>query len=77
MTAMVSDDKAREVVLRRTAARRGFRLERSRRRDHLAQGYGLYRIIDAATGEVYAGGGPGGYALTLDGVEQALNAGRS
>jgi hypothetical protein len=61
-----------EVILRRRAGRRGLRVERSRRRDTAALGYGLYRIVDTLTGEVYAGDGPGGYALTLSQVEQIL-----
>jgi hypothetical protein len=76
MAPMPRDDKGREVVLRRVAARQGLRLERSRRRDHRALGYGKYRIIDTVTGEVYAGDGPGGYSLDLDAVESILDRGR-
>jgi hypothetical protein len=76
MPLMARDNKAREVILRRRAARRGLRVERSRRRDTAALGYGLYRIVDTLTGEVYAGDGPGGYALTLREVEQILDRGR-
>ena len=39
--------KAHEVVLRRVAARQGLRLERSRRRDPRALGFGTYRIVDS------------------------------
>jgi hypothetical protein len=73
---MARDDKAREVILRRRAGCRGLRVERSRRRDTAALGYGLYRIVDSVTGEIYAGDGPGGYALTLSQVEQILGRGR-
>jgi hypothetical protein len=75
MTRMTRAGKAREVVLRRVAARRGFRIERSRRRDPLALGFGRYRILDAATGEVVAGDGPGGYGLDLDAVQEILDKG--
>jgi hypothetical protein len=41
-----------------------------------ALGYGLYRLVDVTTGEVYAGDGPGGYSLDLDAVEAILSEGR-
>jgi hypothetical protein len=41
-------EKARENRARRAAERRGLRLERSRRRDPQATGYGMYRLADAA-----------------------------
>ena len=59
MPVMARTDKAREVILRRRAGRRGLRVERSRRRDTAALGYGLYRIVDSVTGEIYAGDSPG------------------
>ena len=65
-------EKAREITLRRAAARRGMRVERSRMRDPQGLGYGLYRIVDAATGEVLAGSGPGGFTLTLEQVQSWL-----
>jgi hypothetical protein len=70
------DDKSREVILRRRAGRRGLRVERSRRRDTAALGYGLYRIVDTLTGTVYGGEAPGGYGLDLDAVERILDQGR-
>jgi hypothetical protein len=51
-------------------------LQRSRRRDSRALGYGLYRIVDSESGEIYAGDGPGGYALTLRQAEAILERGR-
>jgi hypothetical protein len=64
------------VVLRKIAARRGYRLERNRRRDPQALGYGKYRIIDTLTGEVYGADAPGGYGLDLNAVQTILDAGR-
>lgn len=65
-------DKTREITARRRAERRGLRLARSRRRDPLALGFGLYRLVDAATDAVVMGDGPGGFAATLDEVEAFL-----
>jgi hypothetical protein len=59
---VTGNDKVREIRLRRTAERRGHRLERCRRRDPWAVGYGKYRLC------------PGPYTLTLDDVETALSA---
>ena len=64
--------KVREVRLRDAAARHGLALARSRRRDPLALGIGLYKLVDAATGAVVMGDGPGGFAATLDEVEAFL-----
>lgn len=35
------------------------------------------RIVDSESGEIYAGDGPGGYALTLRQAEAILERGRS
>lgn len=51
-TMSAQECKSYETRVRRTAARRGLRLERSRRRDPLATGFGKYRVVDASTGEV-------------------------
>ena len=67
----MSDD-VREKRLRRAADRQGLRLERSRRRDPRALGFGTYRLTDARTGGVVAAGSEGGYGLTLDQVEDYL-----
>ena len=40
-------DKVREIVLRRAAARQGLRLEKCRRRDPRAIGFGRYRLVSA------------------------------
>jgi hypothetical protein len=73
---LMADSKSREVVLRRKAARRGYRLERCRRRDPLALGFGLYRLVDTKTGKMYGADAPGDYGLTLDLVQAIINAGR-
>jgi len=64
-------EKTRENRARRAAERRGLRLERSRRRDPQAIGYGRYQLIDVATNTVTSLGGVGGW-LTLDQAEAQL-----
>jgi hypothetical protein len=59
--------KVRENRLRRVAARRGLRLERSRRRDEQALDYGKYRLVSVLVGALATD-----YNLTLDDVENAL-----
>ena len=70
---MTRVEKIRDQTLRRVAEQRGLRLMRSRRRDPLAPGYGLYKLVRAATDETVFGDGPGGFAATLDEVETFLN----
>lgn len=65
---MTGTEKVREIRLRHTAARRGYRLERCRRRDPHAIGYGKYRLLNTA-----ADAPTTGYTLTLDDVENALS----
>lgn len=65
-------DKVRENRLRRMADRQGLVLEKCRRRDPLAIGFGTFMLIDAGTGAVVASGLPGGYGLTLADVEEHL-----
>ena len=66
---------ARENRLRRAADRQGLRLERSRRRDPRALGFGTYRLVSVRSGAVVAAGSESGYGLTLDQVEQRLTEG--
>jgi hypothetical protein len=69
--------KSREQAARRAAIRQNSKLERSRQRDRRGLAYGLYRLLDAGTGEVYASGdGPTDYNLDLDAVEAILDRGR-
>jgi len=57
MLGMVTD-KSRENRARRVAERRGYRLEKSRRRDPRSVGYGQYQLVDPSTGaNVSLGGG--------------------
>jgi hypothetical protein len=46
------DDKVHENLLRRTLARRGYRLQRARRRDPHAIDYGRYSLVELATGDL-------------------------
>ena len=65
-------DKVRENRARRAVARRGFALQKSRRRDPRAWDYGTYQIIDPATNTMIYSAGDG-YGLTLEAVERWLN----
>jgi hypothetical protein len=67
------DDRVRENRARRVAERRGLTLSRCRRRDPLALGFGLYKVLDTSTGQSVFGDGPGGFAATLDEVETFLS----
>jgi len=53
-------------------ARRGFLLQKSRRRDPRALDYGLYRIVDPERKLVVAGSGRFEREMTLDDVEAWL-----
>lgn len=67
-------DKVRENRLRRAAERQGLRLEKSRRRDPRALGYGTYQLVDPYNSNaVVASRLPDGYGLDLDDVEGELN----
>src|SRR5215213_6529869 len=75
--ALSTGDKVRSNRLRRAAERRGLVLERSRRRDPAALGYGTFQLRNAATGDVIACRSALGYGLDygldLDEVEAYLN----
>jgi hypothetical protein len=64
-------EKIRENRIRATAQRRGLVLQKSRRRDVHAIGYGRYQLIDASTTAVVSLGGRDGW-MTLDQVETQL-----
>jgi hypothetical protein len=68
-----SGQKVREIRLRRMADRQGLRLEKSRRRDPRALGYGTYRLVNKRTSAVVAGDED--YGLTLDQIEEHLQGG--
>ena len=65
-------EKVRENRLRRVAERRGLALQKCRRRDSRAIGYGGYRIIDSLKNNVVAGAHPRDYSFSLDAVEKWL-----
>lgn len=66
-------EKVRENLLRRMADRQGLRLEKSRRRDPYAWGYGTYQLVDNATGALVTANANGrGYGWTLDEIEERL-----
>jgi hypothetical protein len=68
--------KIYENRLRRVADRRGYRLEKSRRRDERAITFGLYRLVDLLTGDIVGAGlldrAPGGFGLELSDVAASL-----
>ncbi len=65
--------KVRENRLRRMARRQGLRLVKSRRRDPLAIGYGLYRVETADGAEPKRFASTTGWGLTLDEAEERLS----
>ena len=65
--------KVRENLLRRMAERQGFRLEKSRRRDPRARGYGTYQLVDPDTGTRVTNDVSGdGYGWSLNEIENRL-----
>jgi hypothetical protein len=75
MTESINTDspKVRENRLRRAADRQGLRLEKSRQRDPRATLYGTYHLVDEGTNALAVWGSQGGYGLSLDEIEDALN----
>jgi hypothetical protein len=65
---MADADKVRENRARRAAARQGFKLIKSKRRDPRALDYSTWTIINSQTGAVEKGD-----RMTIDDVEQFLN----
>ena len=65
---METAEKVRENRLRRVADRRGYQLEKCRRRDKLAVDYGLYRLTKYTDMR-----GRYGYGMSLDNVGSFLN----
>ena len=68
----MTTDKSREARLRRMAARQGLILQKSRRRDPRALGYGGYMLVDASANAVVYGELDSPNALTLDEAEAWL-----
>jgi hypothetical protein len=71
MPAM-NTEKVRENRLRRMLERRGYTLQKSRRRDPHAIDYGGYMIVEPNRNFVVAGGSPVPFSLDLDAIEQWL-----
>ena len=69
---MENAEKVRENRLRRAAARQGLTLQKCKRKDPRAIGYGTYQLADATTGTLVAWGSQSGYGMSLDDVERAL-----
>jgi hypothetical protein len=67
---MTPAEKTRELRARRTLARRGYRLQRVRRRDHLAFDYATYRLYEIPSGHLAA------EHLSLHQVEERVAAGQ-
>jgi hypothetical protein len=66
-------ETAREVRLRRAGERQGLRLHKSRTRDPLAVGYGLFHLTDMQN-RLVAGGDLAGHSMSIDDVEVYLAA---
>ena len=64
--------KVAENLARRMATRQGLRLEKSRRRDERAIGYGTYQLTDPATNTCFTSGLTTGYGLSLADVYEVL-----
>lgn len=72
------EEKVRENRLRRMAARAGYKLDKCRRRDPNALGFGTYQLVNLGTGGVdYADWNAlgTGYGLDLDDIERWLTEG--
>jgi hypothetical protein len=65
--------KVQEVRLRNRAKRMGYILQKSRRRDPQALGYGTYMLVDASNNTIAAGDTNNGFGMNLDEIEAALN----
>ena len=72
---MTTDTEAKvlENRLRRVAARRGLRLEKSRRRDPNAIDYGGYMLADAYRNIAIAEASPHAYSCSLAEIERELS----
>ena len=69
---MTKADRGLENTVRRIASRRGYRLEKCRRRDWQELGYGGYMLVELHRRVVILGARPHAYAATLVEVEQFL-----
>lgn len=69
-SSIMSSIKVRENRIRRIAERRGYLIQKSRRRDPYAHDFGGYMIVEPVRNMVIAGGTPNAYSLTLEDVEE-------
>jgi hypothetical protein len=69
---MSEEDKVRENRLRRIAERRGYSLEKSRRRDHKAPDFGRFRLVSVREGHAVVGDEPIRFSATLEDIEEWL-----
>jgi hypothetical protein len=69
---MVDVEKVREARLRRMCDRRGFRLDKSRRRDPNAIGFGGFKVVDSRDNVVLGHVGHE-FSATLDEIETWLD----
>lgn len=74
MRPLSEDQRPKQLRLRRAARRQELMLRKNGVRDPRALLYGTYMLVDAETGEWVAWGHDKGYGLTLDEIEQALDA---
>lgn len=66
---MPQEEKVKENWLRRIAERRGYCLEKSRRRDPKAPDFGRFRLIDVRENRAVLGDAPLQFSATLDDIE--------
>lgn len=70
-----TQDRTRETRVRRSVERRGFQLQKSRRRDPDGWDYGTYQVIDSRTNTLVFGDFTTGhgFGLSLDDIENWLS----
>jgi hypothetical protein len=73
----MTEDKVKENRIRRTAERRGLRLEKSRRRDPLARDFGGFMLIEPQTKAALLGSDGFSFSATLDDVDAFLSGRRA
>lgn len=68
-----ANPKVRENLIRRMAARRGYLLQKSRRRDEKALDFGGYMLVDATSNAVVCGGDPYAFSADLEEIASYLD----
>jgi hypothetical protein len=69
----MTEEKVMENRIRRIAERRGYKLEKSRRRDDRCADFGMYRLVDPYTNVVVFGAEFHAYDATLEQIEKFLD----